>query len=279
MVGKCAPSVWCKVTRVRRCAVQVRFLHVLERSTGERTPVVPAWQEATERELLYQAELLELLEQPRRESFFVPASRTVEPQPIPSGESGSVVVRQHESITGEVELAAQYVGEGLVRVAVCVRNLTPLAEASQNNREAALLHTLVSTHAILQVRDGAFVSLTDPPEAYRAAAAQCRNVGAWPVLAGEPGATDTLLCSPIILYDYPQVAPESPGDLFDATEIDEILTLTILHLDRGRKTAMSRPTTEPGCCWSEPRALARDQLLGLHGTMRNLQRLSGEGQS
>ena len=32
-----------------------------------------------------------------------------------------------------------------------------------------------------------------------------------------------ILASPIILYDHPTVAPESPGDLFDALEIDEIL--------------------------------------------------------
>ena len=34
-----------------------------------------------------------------------------------------------------------------------------------------------------------------------------------------------MLSAPIILYDYPQIAPESPGDLFDLTEIDELLTL------------------------------------------------------
>ena len=31
-----------------------------------------------------------------------------------------------------------------------------------------------------------------------------------------------MLSSPIILYDYPCVAAESPGDMYDATEIDEI---------------------------------------------------------
>ena len=38
---------------------------------------------------------------------------------------------------------------------------------------------------------------------------------------------DTMLSSPIILYDYPKIAPESAGDLFDGTEIDEILSLRI----------------------------------------------------
>ena len=70
---------------------------------------------------------------------------------------------------------------------------------------------------------------------FQEAAAACRNVGTWPVLAGEAGERDTVLSSPIILYDYPQIAPESPGDLFDGAEIDEILSLRILTLDRRRK--------------------------------------------
>ena len=44
-----------------------------------------------------------------------------------------------------------------------------------------------------------------------------------------------ILSSPIILYDYPQIAPESPGDLFDGTEIDEILALRILTLTDAEK--------------------------------------------
>jgi hypothetical protein len=57
--------------------------------------------------------------------------------------------------------------------------------------------------AVLGVRDGAFVSLFDPPECWREAAAACRNVGVWPVLVGAKSQTDTMLSSPIILYDYP----------------------------------------------------------------------------
>ena len=103
-----------------------------------------------------------------------------------------------------------------------VENLTPLPAAERENREQAQRRALASTHTILAVRDGAFVSLLDPPDDLREAAAQCDNQGTWPVLAGEEGTTDNLLSSPIILYDYPQIAPESPGDLFDSTEIDEI---------------------------------------------------------
>ena len=54
------------------------------------------------------------------------------------------------------------------------------------------------------------------PEQFKAAAAGCQNVGTWPVLAGEEGQRNLMLSAPIILYDYPQIAPESPGDLSTA---------------------------------------------------------------
>jgi len=47
-----------------------------------------------------------------------------------------------------------------------------------------------------------------------------------------------MLASPIILYDYPQIAPESPGDLFDGTEIDEILALRIMTMTDDEKREM-----------------------------------------
>ncbi len=86
---------------------------------------------------------------------------------------------------------------------------------------------------MLAVDDGSFVSLLDPPEAARLAVADCHSDGCFPVLIG---AGDVVLSSPIILYDYPQVAPESPGDLYDATEIDEILALRVVTLTEGEKS-------------------------------------------
>ena len=48
------------------------------------------------------------------------------------------------------------------------------------------------------------------------AAQQCTQHRCWPVLAGEPGEASAVLGSPIILYDYPEIAGESTGSLFDA---------------------------------------------------------------
>ena len=110
--------------------------------------------------------------------------------------------------------------------------------------------------------------LTDPPEALRQASASCRNLGAWPVLVGTPGEQDAMLASPIILYDYPEIAPESPGDLFDGTEIDEILTLRIMTLTEEEKTMAGAIDDRTRQLIQRTETLAREQLAGLHGAMR-----------
>jgi hypothetical protein len=90
------------------------------------------------------------------------------------------------------------------------------------------------------------------------------------VLAGAAGAEDVLLASPIILYDHPCVAPESEGDMFDATEIDEILALRVLTLtdDEKREARGTDPRAAAiidRCDAMTPEAFAR-----LHGTVRSL---------
>ena len=50
------------------------------------------------------------------------------------------------------------------------------------------------------------------------------------MLVGDPTKRNWLIAAPIILGDFPKVANESPGDLLDSTEIDEILTLRVLTL-------------------------------------------------
>ncbi|HJT88217.1 MAG TPA: hypothetical protein VJ732_10185, partial [Bryobacteraceae bacterium] len=148
-----------------------------------------------------------------------------------------------------------------------IRNLTRFDGES---REAALRHSLLSTHTILTVRGGEFLSLMDPPEGYRAAAEACRNIGTWPVLAGAPGERDIMLSSPVILYDYPQVAPESPGDLFDGTEIDEILTLRILTLSDQEKAEIRAGEERARRILERSETLPPEQLMKLHGALRGL---------
>ena len=127
---------------------------------------------------------------------------------------------------------------------------------------------MLSTHAVLGVGGGHFLSLIDPPGDVRDLAETCRNRGAWPVLVGDRDRQDMILAAPIILYDFPQIAPESPGNLFDGTEIDELLTLRILTLSASEKQAMNGDERTRALL-ERTEKLAGDQLLALHGAMRS----------
>ncbi len=124
---------------------------------------------------------------------------------------------------------AALVAPGVFRLTVRVLNIS---KTSMPDSE------MQSTHTLLGVEEGKFLSLLEPPAEYSEAAAACRNVGTWPVLGGSEGQHDLMLSSPIILYDYPQVAPESAGDLFDGAEIEEILSLRVLTLSPAEKQEM-----------------------------------------
>jgi hydrogenase maturation protease len=135
-------------------------------------------------------------------------------------------------------------------------------------RNEVMLRSLASTHTVLGTRGGEFVSLLDPPEVLRPLAAECRNVGTWPVLVGVEGQRDTMLSSPIILYDYPRIAPESPGDSFDGTEIDELLTLCIQALTPDEKRHMSGLDGQSRALLHRSEALTERQRARLHGAVR-----------
>jgi hypothetical protein len=219
--------------------VRVRFLHVVERSLvnadGERVDELDghlAWDEATEREV-------------GPGPFEIPAG--TESEPLPNG----AIVRSWRELRGRVELA---VADG--RVTVRIENTTPW---SGDSREDALRQTFCSTHAILRTREGAFVSATE---------SDCENVGLWPVLVGEEGARDTMLAAPIILGDYPQIAPESPGDLFDATEIDKLLVLNVLALTPEEQAEMRATDPRAREILDRCAALSPEELMRLHGTFR-----------
>jgi hypothetical protein len=154
-----------------------------------------------------------------------------------------------------------------------------VADPQTIGREQAMLQSMASTHAILRVSGGSFVSLSDPPELLGEAARDCRNIGVWPILVGDPGSHDTVLASPIILEDHPQVAAESPMDLFDATEIDEILMLRILTLSDEEKQELRAGDERGRRILERAEALTPAELMGLHGTVRSLRPLGGDSRA
>jgi hypothetical protein len=226
------------------------------------------WEEAVEREIrLSQAALEELARQPRSVDFEFPAERTAEPIAGREGVAGRLV-RTREAIRGAASVAAMELEPGIYRLTLRIENTTQ-APVGQSSAQAAGSRAFMSTHMVAGITGGHFVSIIDPPARFAAAARACTNEAAWPILVGDHGASDTLLCSPIILYDHPQIAPESPGDLFDGTEIDEILTLRILTMTDAEKSEMAATDERARALLARTEALTQDQLLQLHGAMRN----------
>jgi hypothetical protein len=172
------------------------------------------------------------------------------------------------ALNGSVITSAVRLTSGVYKLTVRIEN----ESAADRNAERgdALARSMISTSFVVGARHGEFVSSLEPAENVAAFAAECHNVGAWPVLVGTPGGRQWMLSSPIILYDYPQVAPESAGDLFDGTEIDELLTLRIRTMTDREKGAL-RADARARSLLERAESLAPDRLSRLHGTMRPTQ--------
>ena len=237
--------------------VKVRFLQMAKRQQ---------WQEGQERDVYAAACMLESI---AAESFH--QRFTFEGADDGKDAEG----RSSETLEGELELAASRLGENLYKVMLSVRNLAQsvgakLEDAGEATRDRMLLRSLVSVHSILHAAGGEFISLLDPPEQFKAAAAACQNAGTWPVLAGGEGRRDLVLSSPIILYDYPQIAPESAGDLFDGTEIDEILALRILTMTDAEKLEVRNGDDRARRILERTEMLPPEHFQKLHGALRGL---------
>jgi hypothetical protein len=258
--------------------VTARFLHVQRRTgpdvgAGVGGAGVGVWDEAVEREVTVTA---------AGGSLFTDG--VTMPFEIPGGaDRDGDVTRARRPLTGTMAVrAAELPGPWrAARLTVTVANETsaegassaygPSSGPSSGPRDKALPFALVAAHLIITVSGGAFVSLTDPPEWAAAFAGECENAGCWPVLAGPEGSRSTVLASPIILPDHPSVARESAGELYDGTEIDEILTLRTLALTDAEKAAARDTDPRAAALIDRVEALSEDgDALGrLHGTFRS----------
>jgi hypothetical protein len=247
-----------------RVEIRVRFLHVVHRQALSRGAPVDAveaggerhvtWDEAVEREVTLPA--------PGRAAIDVPAGRVLE-----DVGAGAAVERSWLALAGSVDAAVDVLEPELRRVTVRVVNASAFGGGG---REAALRQTFCSTHVVLEAYGGAWVSLTDPPPGRAEAARGCENTGVWPVLAGPPGDHGTMLASPIILPDHPEIAPESPGDLFDGGEIDQMLVLDILAMTDEERREMRDCDPRTREILERTQGLSEEELMRLHGAIREL---------
>jgi hypothetical protein len=283
------------------CLVRVRFLRVVARSIGKlRTPsaemsslseesiekvgklevgdqTLHPWREAVEEVIeVTEFNLSALAAQSMQWPFRLSAKQEREGVRDEHGLIVGIIQRDKNSVSATIDLAAERVAPDLFKVTVHISNTSRLEGAAPLSREDALARALVSAHTILEVGGGEFVSLIDPPEACRDFVAECQNVGTWPVLVGAEGEHDTMLSSPIILYDYPEIAPESPGDLFDGAEIDEILSLRILTMTDEEKREMRQADDRTRRILERTEAMPDEQFMKLHGALRGLRSARGE---
>ncbi|HVF60512.1 MAG TPA: hypothetical protein VNJ70_11965 [Thermoanaerobaculia bacterium] len=210
----------------------------------------------------------DLLARELRQPFAGAGRDEVEELLAPDGAPLGAVRRRQEALAGVVEAAALQVDAETCRLTVRVENVTPAPAGGQPPGDVQ--RCFASTHWIVSATGGEVISLVDPPATLRAAAAACRNVGVWPVLVGERGAGACALCSPIILDDHPQIAPESPGDAFDGTEIDELLALRIGTLTPEERRQMAAADPRAAALLARTEGLGEPELARLHGAVRGL---------
>lgn len=250
-------------------AVTVRFLQVQRRYSDG----APAWDEAVEQEITVTASGRELGEAGKTAPFTIAGGEET------SAVSGTRVIRRREPLTGSVSVRAEPLPGPwqASRLTVRLANETVLPRpagpdrppgGAPATRDEALPGALVAAHLIITLTGGSFVSMTDPPEWASAMVADCENTGCWPVLAGPKGSRDTVLAAPIILPDYPEVAAESPGELYDGTEIDEILTLRTLALTDDEKAAARATDPRAAALIDRVEAMDAPTMEQLHGTIR-----------
>lgn len=291
-----AIETWCQQTECilepaddAGVEIRLRFLHLqarqAERDNGDGTftPVESleaggelyvTWDEGVEEEFDARFTLAGLL-----------AGEQVVPVDLAGREEiqvveGGRVVRRRQPLSLRLVASAEELPGPyeIVKLRVRTENVTDWTGPALD-RGAVVLHSPVATHLILAATPGSrFVSPLEPGEWATPAVKSCTNLSTWPVLLGEKGSTDMMLSSPMVLPDYPEVAPESPMDLFDGTENDELLSLRIMTLTEDEK-AQARAT--------DPRAAAiiehADNLPPeiyerLHGAIRSMRSLPKQGE-
>jgi hypothetical protein len=222
---------------------------------------VLSWDEAVEQEFVVRGLYLSGAADDPVE---VPGGHDVEAIVDPAGITVGRIVRHRWPLTARLRTRVEADGD-VLRLTVIVTNEH---HAQVAGKDEAIRHSLIGAHLLIEAHDAAFVSLLEPPPAAAAAAGRCRQHRCWPVLAGPPGSRDVVLGAPIILYDHPEVAQESPGALFDSTEIDEILILRVMTMTEAEKEEARATDPRARTIIDRCDAMSAADLQQLHGIRR-----------
>lgn len=169
-------------------------------------------------------------------------------------------------LSGRIAMRAELLGPELARLRLCVHNETEIrADPSEVTRGQALHHSLISTHPVVEVEGGRFVSPLEREGAEGEAALASQPVNTFPVLLGDRDAA--VLGAAIMLPDHPELAPESLGNLFDNTEIEEALLLHVHALSDDERQEIAGQDSTVREMIERAEATTGDDILGLHGRL------------
>lgn len=223
--------------RTAHVDVRLRFLHLERRDDG--------WDEAVERHVDVSVELVD-------------GAHETHPVLIASDGEGQM------AIDAVMRTQIRRIGS-VSALQVEIENLD--VDRVGASRDDLLLTAMIGTHVLFATPVDAFVSLLEPPDWASGAVAACVNHRCWPVVVGPDPRRDLMLGSPVILYDHPVVAPESPGDFFDGTEIDEMLTLRVQTLTDDEKEEARRTDPRAAAIIDRCEEMSIETQEALHGRM------------
>jgi hypothetical protein len=280
--------------------VKLRFLRVQSRSVealvevegGDRyfqpvasltvdDRIITDWQEAVEEEVdLVDVALADLIVHGRDIPLEFPASSSTEDITDKAGTLVGRMIRETAPITCVARVSAEQDDSpfSIVKVRVVIENLTDWAQHGAS-REEFVRYCMAAVHTLLEVRDGSFISLADPPEFAKPAVAGCVNSGTWPCLIGDENHRNTILSSPITLSDYPEIAPESEGDFYDATEVDEMLHLFVNTLTEEERAEARGTDPRSAAIMDRVENMPPEMMEKLHGAIRSLRSIPIPGQN
>lgn len=224
------------------------------------------WEEAAEHEVELGPFSLAALDTPSATTVDVECGDEEEPLIDRTGRLVGRNRRRRWPMQAQLELATVEVGNGMRRLRVAITNTSTTAIG---DKDEAIRTSFIGAHALLVAHDAEFVSMLDPPELARAATQSCVQRRCFPVLAGSVEDRGIMLLSPIILYDHPELAPQSAGALYDSTEIDEILSLRVMTMTDGEKAEARATDPRAAAIIERCEALPAEALQAMHGILRD----------
>jgi hypothetical protein len=173
--------------------------------------------------------------------------RRVTVGPVPVGEQATV---QFEG--GRATLRTTPADAGRMGIRCCVHNCSDVPNGL--SRSDAMRHSFLATQILIELSDGRFLSPLEDGS---------RSTNTYPVLLGD--GDEAVLGTTIVLPDHPQLAPESRGNLFDSTEIEEALLLHVHALSDQERAEIAGADPAVREMVARAAAATPEDIMALHG--------------